>query len=98
MIEILRARRYVTGEIEAVAHLNNSRVLEDGTPDPAWVLRNTWHVSDETWQGWTPAERDAWIQSMRAEFEEMCRAQRVIVDDAEDGGSVLPIEGSEFAP
>jgi hypothetical protein len=98
MIEILRARRYVTGEIEAVAHLDNTKNLPDGTPDPAWVLRNTWQVSEETWQGWTPAQRDAWITSMQQEFAQMCRTQRVIIDDAEDGGSVLPIEGSTFPP
>jgi hypothetical protein len=102
MIEILRARRYVTGQIEAVAHLDNTKFVDDAAgdpvPDPAWVLSNSWHVSQETWAGWTPAERDAWITSMQQEFAQMCREQRVIVDDAEDGGTVLPIEGSTFAP
>ena len=73
MIEILAGPPLRHGQIEAVAHLDNTRVLPDGSPDPAWVLRNSWQVSEETWNGWTPAQRDAWITSMQQEFAEMCR-------------------------
>jgi hypothetical protein len=98
VIEILKARRYVTGSIEATAHLDNSRVLEDGTPDPAWVLSHSWFINPDEWAARTPAQRQEWITSMQQEFAEMCREARVTVDDREAGGAVLPIEGSEFPP
>lgn len=98
MIEILRARRYITGEIEAQAWLDNTRVTPEGDPDPAWLLRNSWHVSPETWAAWTPAQRQSWIDSMEQEFAQMCREQRAIVDDQQAGGTVLLIEGETFPP
>ena len=98
MIEILKARRYVTGQIEAIAHLDNSRVLEDGSPDPAWLLAHSWFINPDEWAARTAAQRQQWIDSMQQEFAQMCREQRVIVDDQQAGGAVLPIEGSEFPP
>jgi len=98
MIEILRARRYVTGQIEAIAWLDNSRVTPEGEPDPAWLLTHSWYVNQEEWASRTPAQRDAWIQSMRGEFAELCRDALVILEDAEAGGTVLPIEGQTFPP
>lgn len=99
MIEILKARRFVTGQIEAEAHLDNSRFLEDGiTPDPAWVLHHSWFVNQEEWASRTPAQRQAWIDSMQQEFAEMCKEARRVTEDREAGGTVLPIEGQEFPP
>jgi len=99
VIKILLARRYVTGQVVAEAHLDDSQFLEDGvTPNPAWVLRHEWLINPEEWANRTPAQRDAWIQSMRQEFQAECKAQLTIVADREAGGTVLPIEGSTFNP
>lgn len=99
MIEILKARRYVTGSIEAEAHLDNTKFLADGvTPDPVYVLRNSWFINPDEWASRTAAQRQEWITSMQQEFAQMCREARITVDDREAGGAVLPIEGSEFPP
>jgi hypothetical protein len=98
VIEILKARRYVTGQIDAEAWLDNSRVTPEGDPDPAYLLRHSWYINPDEWAARTPAQRDAWTQSMRLEFAEMCRSQLEIVNDAQAGGTVLPIEGQTFPP
>jgi hypothetical protein len=98
MIEILKARRYVTGSIEAEAWLDNSRVTPEGDPDPAWLLFHSWQVNQEEWQSRTPAQRQAWIDSMQQEFAAMCREALKVVNDREAGGTVLPIEGQTFPP
>lgn len=99
MIEILTARRFVTGQIVAEAWLDNSRTLEDGTtPDPAWIVHHEWFINPDEWASRTPAERNAWIADMRREFEALCKEQLEVVADREAGGTVLPIEGAIFPP
>ena len=99
MIEILKARRYVTGQIEAEAHLDNTKFLADGvTPDPVYVLRNSWYINPDEWASRTQAQRQQWIDSMQREFETMCKETLVIVNDQQAGGTVLPIEGAVFPP
>jgi hypothetical protein len=99
MIRILLARRYVTGDIDGLAHLDDTKFLEDGTtPDPVWTLAHQWHVNPEDWQSRTPAQKEAWANALSQEFAELCRAQLRIVEDREAGGTVLPIEGQAFQP
>ena len=99
MITILRARRYVQGDIEGVAHLDDTKFLEDGvTPDPVYVLTNWWHINPEEWAERSTSQKTAWVNSMQQEFAEMCRAQLKIIEDREAGGTVLAIEGQTFPP
>jgi hypothetical protein len=99
VIKILLARRYVTGQIVADAHLDDTMFLDDAeTPDPAWVVHHEWYINPEDWASRTQTEKNRWIADMRQEFEAICKEQLAIVSDREAGGTVLPIEGATFPP
>ena len=98
MMKWLVARRFPR-VLTLTAHLDTTRVLGDGTPDPVWVLSQSWVIPPRR-QGETAGAYQtravAWATATRDEFVKECNARLAELTDALDPGTALPFEGATF--
>lgn len=77
-------------------HLDESKVLPDGEPDPTWLLTREWD-SPKRLPGETSANYQKrigpWIDGTRADFEVEAARARDELADATAEGVILPQEG-----
>lgn len=86
-MKLLVARR--TGRsVRFVVHLDTTKLLPDGKPDPAWTYAQSWTAP----LGATPG----WLASVRADLKVGALAALADVQEANDPGTALPQEGQTF--
>lgn len=84
------------------AHLDPTRVLPDGSPDPEYVVEHTWMLPGRL----TKAEQDDfavkrgkdtdWLKGVKADFRRMCRERLDELELRDAPGVALPGEGDDL--
>ena len=95
--------RYVTARLKPrtlllSVHLDETKTLPDGEPDPTWLLTREWDSPKKN-AGESAAAYQSriqpWIDGTRADFETEAARTRDELADMSAAGIVLPQEGKE---
>jgi hypothetical protein len=89
-MQLLRFRKQPNDSIRIVVHLDETKTLEDGEPDPAWVYDATWPPK--------PANMTAQAYGDMVKREAKLLAQAQLAElnaaDTDDQGTALAGEGA----
>ncbi len=97
-MKMLLARRTGRG-FRFVVHLDTTKLLADGAPDPVWTFSARWtapaRADDETIAAYT-TRLAAWAAGIRADLKISAVAALAELVEANDPGTPLPQEGQIF--
>lgn len=93
--------RYITARLKPRTlllsiHLDETKTLPDGEPDPTWLITREWdspkRLPGETFANYQKRIA-SWIDGTRADFEAEAARTRDDLSDATADGVILPQEG-----
>jgi hypothetical protein len=89
-MHLLRFRRRDDGTIRIIVHLDETKILEDGQPDPEWVYDATWPAKPASMTA------QAYGDMVKREAKLLAQAElaRLQVEDTDDQGTALAGEGA----
>jgi hypothetical protein len=89
-MQLLRFRKRDDGSIRIVVHLNETKTLDNGEPDPAWVYDATWPPKPANMTA------QAYGDMVKREAKLLAQAElaRLQVEDTDDQGTALAGEGA----
>jgi 8-oxo-dGTP pyrophosphatase MutT (NUDIX family) len=89
-MQLLRFRKRPDDSIRIVVHLDDTKVTEDGAPDPAWIYEATWppkpaNMTAQAYGDMVKREAKLLAQAQLAELQD---------EDTDDQGTALAGEGA----
>jgi hypothetical protein len=88
-MQLLRFRKRDDGSIRIVVHLNETKTLDNGEPDPAWVYDATWPPKPANMTA------QAYGDMVKREAKLLAQAElaRLQTEDSDAAGTALAGEG-----
>lgn len=84
------------------AHIDPTKVLPDGSPDPEYVVEHTWRLprmedaEARRFVATQGGKETDWLKGVKQDFRKMCRARLDELEARADEGIALPGEGADL--